>query len=357
MNALEHSRDAIVKLRALIIAMLVILAGCTSTPKPAPAAVHISSETWHQVDQEILAASKTATTPARHYAIQTMDSWMDSVYKRTESDFIPWFTGYWTQQWLTVKVSWYKVSRSKDEPTAAQRLDGYLQEQYHERVLDPVSREIDPDAVTAQATAYYIQLLGQQLPPIAQRYNIPADQFAAHLNSIPAIALAPPAASEASLYQLTKAEPLAKMPAYMALIDQIHRAATGPEAGRPDAGISSVAIHSSEKLEASLAPRGAASAVAAVAGRVAGLMISVGTIGIGALAHQSQRAEMEEQMRSSLYSALNEKKRSLIDNPQFGVLAGVYYVAGQIEGRLGDAPLLPSSLDEVKPDLAPPLPE
>jgi hypothetical protein len=347
----------IVNMRALIIAVMVALAGCASTPKPAPPAVQISPETWHQVDREIPAASKTATAPARHYATQTMDSWMDSVYRRTESDFIPWFTGYWTQQWLTVKVSWYKVSASKGEPSAAQRLDGYLQEQYHERVLDPVSREIDPEAVTAQATAYYIQLLGQQLPPIAQRYDIAPKQFAAHLNAIPAIALAPPLTSTASLYQLIKAEPLAKMPAYVALIEHIHKAATGPDAGRPDAGISSVAIHSSEKLEASLAPRGAASAVAAVVGRVAGLMISVGTIGIGALAHQSQRAEMQEQMRNSLYTALDQKKRSLIDSPEFGVLAGVYYLAGQIEGSLGDAPLLPSSLDRMETDTAPPLRE
>jgi hypothetical protein len=334
--------------RALIIALMVTLASCASAPKPVPAAVQVSPTTWHQVDQEILAASKSATTPARRYATQTMDSWMDSVYQRTESDFIPWFTGYWTQQWLTLKVSWYKVSSQKPAQTPAQRLDGYLQEQYRERVLDPVSRQIDPEAVMVQATAYYIQLLDQQLPPIAQRYNIAAEQFDAHLNAIPAISLAAPPNGSATLYQLIHAEPLAKMPAYVALIEQIHKAATGPDAGRPDAGISSVAIHSSEKLEASLAPRGAASAIAAAVGRVAGLMISVGMAGFGAITHQHERAEMEQQLRSSLSSALNDKKRSLIDNPDFGVLAGVYAIAGQIEGSLGDAPLLPSSLDSAE---------
>lgn len=335
------------KLRALIIPLMVILTACASATKPAPNAVAISDATWHQVDQEILAASKTATAPARRYATQTMDSWMDSVYQRTESDFIPWFTGYWTQQWLTLKVSWYKVSSKKDAETPAQRLDGYLQEQYRERVLDPVSEKIAPDAVMSQATAYYVQLLGQQLQPIAQRYNIPSEQFDAHLNGIPAISLAPAPAGSASLYQLIHAEPLANMPAYTALIDHVHEAAAGPAAGRADAGISSVAIHSSEKLEASLAPRGAASAIAAAVGRVAGLMISVGMAGFGAITHQNERAEMEEQLRNSLYAALNEKKRSLIDNPQFGVMAGVYYLAGQIEGSLGDAPLLPSALENV----------
>ncbi len=333
--------------RALILALMVILASCTSAPKPAPPAVQISPATWHRVDQEILAASKTATAPARRYATQTMDSWMDSVYERTEADFIPWFSGYWTQQWLTLKVTWYKVSTQKGAQTPAQRLDGYLQDEYRERVLDPVSTHIDPEAVMAQATAFYIQLLGQQLPSIAQRYEIPAAQFDAHLNDIPAISLAPPPARSATLYQLIHAEPLATNTAYVALLGQIRAAASGPGAGRADAGISSVAIRSSEKLEASLAPRGAASAIAAAVGRVAGMMISVGVAGFGAITHHNHRAEMEDQLRNSLYAALSDKKRSLIDNPDVGVLAGVYYVAGQIEGSLGDAPLLPSSLDTL----------
>lgn len=339
---------------ALLFPVIVILASCTSAHKPAPATVQIPTETWHQVDQEIVAASKSATLPARQYATQTMDSWMDSVYQRTETHFIPWFAGYWTQQWLTLKVSWYKVSAKKGEPTAAQRLDGYLQEQYRERVLDPVSKQIDPEAVTNQATAYYIQQLGQQLPSIAERHAISTEQLNAHLKEIPAISLAPPASRDATLYQLVYAEPLIKLPAYVALIDRIHQAATGPEAGRPDAGISSVAIRSSEKLEASLAPRGAASAIAAAVGRVAGLTISVGMAGFGAITHQNERASMEEQMRNSLYTALNDKKRSLIDNPDFGVMSGVYYLAAQIEGSLGDAPLLPSTLEPVPPDTPPP---
>ena len=319
-----------------------LLTGCTSSRAPPPLVVPVTESTWNQVDQDILAASKSATAPARRYAVQTMDAWMDSVYQRTESDFIPWFCGYWTQQWLTLKVSWYKVSGSDDAQTPAQRLDAYLQDQYRERVLDPVSETIAPDAVMAQATAYYIQLLAQHVQPLAQRYKVSAEQFKAHLNEIPAIAIASSSSGHATLAQLLDAQPLATMPAYVALIDHVHNAGASPQAGRADAGISSVAIRSSEKLEASLAPRGAASAIAAVAGRVAGLMISVGVAGFGAITHQNERADMEEQLRNSLYAALNDKKRSLTDNPQFGVLAGVYHIAGQIEGHMGDAPLMPS---------------
>jgi len=60
------------------------------------------------------------------YARGSMESWRGRVHKRTEADFIPWFTGYWTQQWLAIKVAWYVLSTGT-EP-AAKRLAIYLQE-------------------------------------------------------------------------------------------------------------------------------------------------------------------------------------------------------------------------------------
>jgi hypothetical protein len=321
-------------MRAAIV-LMAVLAGCASTrPPPAPPVI-VSPATWQQVDQQIFAASQTVMGPVKRYASQSIDSWMDQVYQRTESEFIPWFTGYWTQQWLTLKVSWYKVSGGKNAQSPAQRLDAYLQDEYHDQVLEPVSKSIDPDAVMAQTTRYYIQLLGEQIQGIAQRFNVPTDQFDQRLKDIPAISLTPSGPAHASLYQVIHAKPLDELPAFVALIDRVHKAAGGSVATDP--GISSIAIHSSEKLEASLAPRGIASAVAAAVGRVAGLAISVGMAGFGAITHQNERADMEEQLRQSLYAALYEKKRSLIDDQQTGVLAGAYYLSSQIEGRLGDA--------------------
>lgn len=266
--------------------------------------------------------------------MQSMDAWMDKVYQHTEAEFIPWFTGYWTQQWLTMKVTWYKVSSGKGQQTPAQRLDAYLQEQYHDQVLEPVAEEIDPDAIMAKATRYYVKLLAEQIQILPLRFSIPPEQFDQHLKDIPAIGLEPANGATASLYLLTHAQPLEELPAYLALIDHVHRAAGGSVATDP--GISAIAIQSSEKLEASLAPRGIASAVAAAVGRVAGLAISVGMAGFGAMTHQQERAEMEEQLRQRLYAALNGKKVSLIENQQTGVLAGAYYLSSQIEGRLGD---------------------
>ena len=119
------------------------------------------------------------------------------------------------------------------------------------------------------------------------------------------------------------------------------RTATGAGgADQADAVLSSVAQRTSEKLESTLPVRGAASATAAAVGRVAGMMISLVVTGVGALMHDSERPEMVEQLRVILNVALDEEWATLLENRASGVMAGVYYLAEQIESsvRATDAP-------------------
>lgn len=76
-----------------------------------------------------------------------------------------------------MKVSWYTISAGGEQDASAKRLAAYLLEQYQEKVLAPVAVEIDPDAITAQATAFYAQLMAQQMPLIAQRHGVPIAQL------------------------------------------------------------------------------------------------------------------------------------------------------------------------------------
>ncbi|WP_397452911.1 hypothetical protein [Pseudomonas sp. NA-150] len=334
-------------LRALIVAVMLVLAGC-ATPHPVveqPPAVVVPGDTWRKVDRDIISASQDASVRVRQYAHDSMESWRNLVRQRTESDFIPWFSSYWTEQWLTMKVTWYKVSNGQAGETPEQRLSIYLQEQYHDRVLTPVASQVDPDLITSRAITFYIQALGMQLQSIPQRYGIPTDQFDRRLNEVPAITLAPPATRSASLYDMIHTDP-ATLPAYAALVEHIRQASTDVK-GRPsDSDISTAAIRSSKKLEAQLAPRGVASAVAAAVGRAAGVMISVGMAGFGAIAHERDRPEMEALLRQNLQGALDAEWRALMENPNTGVLAGVNHLSGNIEGELGKTAALP---DEFQP--------
>nr|WP_246238032.1 hypothetical protein [Pseudomonas akapageensis] len=329
-------------LRSLIVvlltALMLVTAGCASkapAPQPPPPPpVTISEATWQQADRDIVAASQATTNTVKDYTRRSMRVWKDRVYQLTESDFIPWFTGYWTQQWLTMKVAFYKANSGEGKVPPEKQLAVYLQEQYHQRVIDPVAKEVNPDLVMEQATKLYVQLLTRELRGIAQRYGLPPDQFGRRLSDILAIELAPPPKHDASLYQVIRAEPLEQLPAYVVLINKIHKAAANTAVAAADASISTVAENASKKLEATLAPRGIAGAVSAAAGKVAGAMISIATAGVSVLMHRNEQPEMVDQLRVILNAALDKEWRNEMENPTTGVNAGVLYLSGKIEANL-----------------------
>lgn len=231
-------------------------------------------------------------------------------------------------------MAWYQLGGGEGSNPAAKRLAAYLQEQYHERVLQPVAKEIDPAVISRQATALYVQLLSAQIQAIPGRYGVPADQFERRLAAIPVIALAPPATQGASLGQLVHTQAIADLPAYTALLAQIRNAGGGLGAEPSDARISLVAEQAAERLVARLAIGSGASAAAAAVGGVAGMVISLGAAGIGAIAYETQRPELEAQIRESLHAVLNEMWHGLMENPATGVMAVVYHISGQIAASI-----------------------
>ncbi len=265
-------------LRSLIITVLVVLAGC-ATPPRAPvetAPVIVSASTWQQVDREIVAASQSATEQTRIYSRGAMDYWRTRVYELTEQNFIPWFSSYWTREWLSMKVSWYTLSAKGEQDASEKRLAAYLLEAYQEKVLAPVALEVDPDSILGLSVAFYVDILKEELQKISTRHGVPIAQLNGRIQKIPAIALGPPPARNASLYQIVHTDPLNTLPAYAALIDKIHKAGGDRGVGSTDTAMAPVARRASRRMEAEMAPRGAASAVAAAAGKLAGGLITVG---------------------------------------------------------------------------------
>ena len=338
-------RPAMSNLRALIVTLLLALAGCATPERPSeqpPPPVVISQSTWRQIDSDIVDASQDATGEAKDYAQELMQRWRSLVYQRTEAEFIPWFSSYWTRQWLTMKVTWYQLNAEGEKDPVVDRLALYLQEQYQERVLVPVAKQIHPDWIMTQTTQLYVRHLREQLQGIPPRYGVPLDQFDRRLQEIPAIALAPPPTHNASLYQLYHAEPIDGQPAYVALVTRLHNIPGAAGTWAADAGITSVAKVTSQSLVTERTTRGVAGAVSAMVGRAAGLVISLGTAGFTAMLRENERPRMEAQLRKNLSTAFDEKWQDLIRNPDTGVMAGVYQISGIIEGSLAKPVMLPA---------------
>ncbi|WP_256667611.1 MULTISPECIES: hypothetical protein [unclassified Pseudomonas] len=316
-----------------LMVLLLAIAGCAGRA-PVPVALPtVSPATWRQVDGELLDAAGSATEQAEVYARGSMEHWRTRVYQQTDENFIPWFSGYWTQEWLSLKVGWYSLNSRGDSGQSSQRLAGYLQEQYQQRVLAPVALEIDANEITGEAMEFYVQLLRQQLALITARHQLPASQLDQHLDRFLAIDLGPGADQRASLRQLLRVEPVARLPAYGPLLQKIHGAAATEEGVAPP-GVSQVAQVTSEKLQAQFASRGVAGAVAAAVGRVAGALISVGVAGVRAMVQSHDREDLQAQTRQDLGAAFDQAWLKQLHDPEHGVMAGVYYLGQQIEGQL-----------------------
>ncbi|HJV93031.1 MAG TPA: hypothetical protein VJ572_06100, partial [Azonexus sp.] len=313
----------IAPLRFPTILVMIALAGC-ATPERAPELAPpppVSASTWRQVDSDIDAESRAATSAARSFAHRQMENWKLLANQKAEADFIPWFSSYWTQHWLSAKVAWYKLSSGDTGDPPVNRLAAYLQEQYHDRVLAPVAQQVDPETIRAQATKLYIRNLSEQVRPIARRYGVPEDQFERRLKDIPAIALGPPAAHNASLYQIVYAEQIDSLPAYAALLRQVREATVNAGAGLSKKRISPVAQRVSEKLMDRLAISGGTSAASALVGGIAGTVISLGAAGVGVMLHEAGRADIESQLRETLNAAMDDMWHILMEDPNTGMMA------------------------------------
>jgi hypothetical protein len=254
-----------------------------------------------------------------------MGRWLVLVRQQTEEEFIPWFSGYWTQQWLGFRVSWYKIG---DDDTV-QRLAAYLQEEYQEQVLEPVAEQISPERIQRGATRIYVRQLDMRLQSIPARHGVPQKQFDRRLQALPAIVGTP----GASLHQLLQADPLEQQPAYAALLERVRASPGGDWSSDP--GISLVAQRTSERLVGEMKTSGAASLVSAMVGRAAGTALSLGVTLFTAIVRAGDRPQSEAQLRLSLQATLEQEAQALLRSPERGVLAGVWQLSGQIERSLG----------------------
>ena len=323
------------------------LAGCTRPPPrieaiPAPL-YHIEPAILRTIDEQILAASVYARHESGAHARIAMDEWRERVRKRTVDVFIPWYSDYWTQQWIATRVAWSKLEYTEGGATPEERLTGYLQEQFYTRVLEPVSGFVDPHAVMDETTDRYLQELKCQLDTLPFEYGIPEDAFNRHLDTIPAIVVQ--AQQEVSLHELLQAADRSALPAYATLLVQIAAVndGTGPQPS-PDR-LHAVARSAVTRLVDSLTVRGGATATATVVGGFWGILISVGAGVWGVLEHDHDKPVIEAQLLENLDAALEVMWQGLVEDQDGGVTAVVHHISQQIECAVtppSQTPLIPS---------------
>ena len=159
----------------LLAILLLTLVGCASrgpTIVQIDPVLPVPPEKWREIQEEIWTASTLAHFESEYFAHEAMQEWMMRVRHKTESEFIPWYTGYWTQQWIGLKAGWYEMNREEGEPTITDYLVKYIQERYYELVLQPAAVPLDPRLIAGHTAQQYVQMLSEQLQGIPKMYSV-----------------------------------------------------------------------------------------------------------------------------------------------------------------------------------------
>lgn len=318
----------------LLTALALLLGACARVPAPALPQVPvppIPAATRQALDERIGAAVVHARNGAVTYARVAMQEWQGLVRRYAEEAFIPWYTGYWTQQWITIKVAWYQMQHAEGEPTPEARLTAYLQREFFEQVLQPASEHVDPLDVMQESSNDFLRELGRELDHLPPAFDIAPAAFERHLDAIPAIVVATTVPQQASLLDVLNARDLHALPAYQALWRQIAAANDiDPEAPARER-MSLVARRAIDKLLGTGAVRTGTAAAAAIAGGPWGVVLSAGGAVWGIAQHELDNSELQAQLRVNLEAALEIMWQGLVEDRGAGVTAPVRHMAMQIE--------------------------
>jgi hypothetical protein len=294
------------------------------------------------VEREIVLASLTGRGEATGYARQAVAAWLDRVRQHSEQEFIPWYTSYWTQEWLMLKLALHGHDGADQQSAASRELAKYLQAKFASQVLEPASEPTGPGGILRQATAIYLRALRTAVAQAGQRHRLPARALRAWLEQVPAIAPAASGLRGVSLGELLAAEPTLQVAAYDGLLQRIAGGGAAFDRRMTDAELLPAACAVADAFVERIAARGGSAAATVIGGPV-GAVISLGLGGWSYAQHEQDRPQLEAKLREQLLGVRGRWYRELLQEPEAGVLGAVQHIHGQIVAALRGGPAEPPS--------------
>jgi len=316
----------------VFVLLLATLDGCVPPPQtPPPPVYRFQPATLRAIDERIYADSVQARNEAEAYARVAMDEWRWRVRQRIEEDFIPWYSSYGVQQWIAAKIVAFKLLYTEGEATPEDQLVSYLQEQFYEQVLEPVSGFVDPQTVMEDAAVNYLRELGKRLDQLPSIYGVPTEAVDEHLASIAAIRVSGQPSEQASLYEVLHASDLSRLPAYQALRGEVLAVSAAANPSPSADRLRIVANQAVARLLDSVTLRGGVATVTTLVEGYWKIAITAASAAYGAIEHQQEKPELETQLRENLDAAMNLLWQELVEDPRYGVTGLMHRLSDEIE--------------------------
>ncbi|MBW4520205.1 MAG: hypothetical protein KME16_10960 [Scytolyngbya sp. HA4215-MV1] len=273
----------------------------------------------NRLDQEIVNAIQSAHQKTRAYAASELNTWVGELEPRVDN-FLDWYFDYFTQKRLEVSAPlvWLKaaagkfIGLGKASPSAAvnAQLTKTFQKEFTKRVLVPQTAQLRLEVITTAAAEHFVADLSQQMTEVKGKYRIPQGQWERYLDTIATTV----SDTEGNLSNLS----------LKALVG-----GTGYLAAKPFllASLGKVGSKISAKFTAKATAKLAAKTGTSVAAELGTSLIDP-IVGVGILIwdlwdYQHTVAIDRPLLRSNIDSYLKSMQRSLLDNPETGIMAAI----------------------------------
>ena len=139
-----------------------------------------------KLDKEVCASMEKAYSDAEKYASGKLDEWIDSTMERADSDFLPWYFGYFNMKVRDIKSVAYDIGHkvSSSIPDAETVLIEDLNEALNNRLFQPETTQMKFEAILRETATVYSNSLSAEMAKIPAKYNLTKPEWEAYLNDI-----------------------------------------------------------------------------------------------------------------------------------------------------------------------------
>ncbi|WP_293126730.1 hypothetical protein [Microcoleus sp. bin38.metabat.b11b12b14.051] len=294
------------------------------TNTPTTTVVVAPPHDFSKVNQDIKNAIQTAHTTAETFASKELDKWETEVIARVDNSFLDWYFDYFNQKKMEFTVPFNFVKSAvfnRFDMTAASRavsekLTEDFQREFANRVLLPKNAQLKFQLITQDTANLYIAEVSKNVKVVQNNYNIPQVQWDKYLNDIASTISDKGNISNLSLKVLV--------------------GGSGYLLAKPL--ILGVATKVGSKVTAKVASKAAAKVATKTGGTVAS-QLGVGLIdpivGIGIIIWDlwdyNHTVTVERPiLREHIVEYLKDVKKSLLTNPESGIMAAIYQLESGI---------------------------
>ncbi|MFP4560074.1 MAG: hypothetical protein ACLFQ3_02015, partial [Thiohalorhabdus sp.] len=139
---------------------------------------------WSAVDAEIRTVFEEARRDAEKRAQRELDAWHAELMGRVDEDFLPWYFGFWNQQWRDLKALGFLAADWVGGREAQAAMMDDFRDAFATRVMPPGETQMRMEAIARDTLQAYLADVRTELRAIPAEHDVPRDDWEQHLAHI-----------------------------------------------------------------------------------------------------------------------------------------------------------------------------